>query len=47
MGEEYNSFSSSLCNLLHSPVSLLLYDVEKYIYIYNIYIYYIYCKLDT
>ena len=37
LGEEYRSFSSSLCNLLHSPVTSSLLGIYKYIYI-HIYI---------
>ena len=47
LGEEYRSFSSSLCDLLHSPVtSPLVGENLIYIYIY-IYIYMCVCVLNS
>jgi hypothetical protein len=50
LGEEYRSFSSSLCNLLHSPVTSWLLGPNIFVFdiIYNIitciyYMYYTYC----
>ena len=45
-GEEYKSFSSSLCNLLHSPVTLSLLGRQNkkyYRQVYNQFHYYIFC----